>query len=290
MSTRLESATAGTAMGQPDPSLGRIRTAVLKARGLDFSYYKESFIRRRLAIRQRAVGLARLSRYATHLESDAAEMDHLVNALTVNVSEFFRNPGVFRILASQVIPGLVEDCRRSGRPLGFWSAGCATGEEAYSVAILLQRAGLVNEETKLVGTDIDRKVVARARAGVFDASHLREVDEATLANYFEPEPGGCSFRVRKERLPRIRFQVRDAMSQSSQRDLDLVFCRNLLIYIEPGMQENLLATLTRALRPGGVLVLGRVERLLGDVRHAFQAVDASERVYRKLAPGARHAT
>ncbi len=158
------------------------------------------------------------------------------------------------------------------------------------MAILLHRAGLVNEETKLVGTDIDRKVVTRARAGVFDASHMREVDEATLADYFEPEPGGRSFRVRKERLPRIRFQVRDAMSQSFRRDLDLVFCRNLLIYIEPGLQENLLATLARALRPGGVLVLGRVERLLGDTRQAFQAVDASQRVYRKLAPGARHAT
>ncbi len=290
MRTRLQSATPEAATDRPDPSLSRIRAAVVKARGLDLSYYKESFIRRRLAVRQRAVGLARLARYAAHLESDAAEMDHLVNALTVNVSEFFRNPGVFRILDSEVIPGLLEDCRRGGRPLGFWSAGCATGEEAYSVAMLLQRAGVVNEETKLVGTDIDRKVVARARAGVFDASHLREVDEATLADYFEPEPGGRSFRVRKERRPRIRFQVRDAMSQSFRRDLDLVFCRNLLIYIEPGLQESLLATLAGTLRPGGVLVLGRVERLLGDLRQTFQPVDPSERVYRKLAPGARHAT
>lgn len=290
MSTRLESATPDTTMGRPDPSLSRIRTAVLKARGLDFSYYKESFVRRRLAIRQRAVGLARLARYATHLESDAAEMDHLVNALTVNVSEFFRNPGVFRILASQVIPGLVEDCRRDGRPLGFWSAGCASGEEAYSVAILLQRAGLVHEETKLVGTDIDRKVVTRARAGVFEASHMREVDVATRADYFEPQPEGRGFRVRKERLPPLRFHVRDAMNQSFLRDLDLVLCRNLLIYIEPELQENLLATLARALRPGGVLVLGRVERLLGGMRQEFQAVDASQRVYRKLTPGAQHAT
>jgi chemotaxis protein methyltransferase CheR len=116
------------------------------------------------------------------------------------------------------------------------------------------------------------------------------VDEATLADYFEPGPGGRDFRVCQERLAPIRFQVRDVMSQSFRRDLDLVFCRNLLIYIELELQENLLSTLARALRPGGVLVLGRVERLLGDVRQAFQAVDASQRVYRKLAPGARHAT
>ncbi len=286
----MQSAVAETAIYGADPSLGRIRAAVLKGRGLDLSYYKESFIRRRLAVRQRAAGLSRLTRYATHLESDGAEMDRLVNALTVNVSEFFRNPGVFQILESEVIPGLLEDCRRDGRPLGFWSAGCATGEEAYSVAILLRRAGLGREDTRLLGTDIDRRVVTRARAGVFDAGRVREVDEATLAHYFEPGPGGRSFRVRKERLPRIRFQVRDAMSRSFLRDLDLVFCRNLLIYIEPGLQESLLAILAGTLRPGGVLVLGRVERLLGDARHAFQAVDAGQRVYRKLAPGARHAT
>ncbi len=118
MTIRLQAATPETAMDGPDRSLGRIRAAVLKARGLDLSYYKESFIRRRLAIRQRAAGLSRLARYASHLESDAAEMDHLLNALTVNVSEFFRNPGVFRILGSQVIPGLLEDCRRGGRPTG----------------------------------------------------------------------------------------------------------------------------------------------------------------------------
>jgi chemotaxis protein methyltransferase CheR len=277
-------------MDRPDRSLSSIRAAVLKARGLDLSYYKENFIRRRLAIRQRAVGLPRLARYAAHLESDAAEMEHLLNALTVNVSEFFRNPGVFRILDSEVIPGLLEDCRRDGRPLGFWSAGCATGEEAYSVAILLHRAGLRNEKTRLVGTDIDRNAVARARAGVFDASHMGEVDETTLADYFEPEAAGRGLRVRKERLPRIQFQVRDAMSESFRRNLDLVFCRNLLIYVEPRLQENLLASLALALRPGGVLVLGRVERLLGDVRHGFQPVDASQRVYRKLATGARHAT
>ena len=122
------------------------------------------------------------------------------------------------------------------------------------------------------------------------SGHSYDGENEGPAEYFEPEPGGRGFRVRVERLPRIRFQVRDAMSQSFLRDLDLVFCRNLLIYIEPGLQENLLATLARALRPGGVLVLGRVERLLGDTRQAFQAVDASQRVYRKLAPGAQHAT
>jgi len=286
----MESATSDTAMGASDASLNRIRIAVLEARGLDLSYYKESFIRRRLAIRQRAVGLPQLARYAAHLESDTAEMDHLVNGLTVNVSEFFRNPGVFRILASDVLPGLLEDCRRARRPLRAWSAGCATGEEAYSVAILLHRAGLRDEQSRLTGTDIDREVVTRARAGIFDANRMREMDEATRADYFEAEAEGSGFRIRQELLLPLHFQVRDVMSQSFQRDLDLVLCRNLLIYIEPGLQEKLLATLAHTLRPGGVLVLGRVERLLGDVRNAFEAVDASERVYRKLAPGARHAT
>lgn len=279
-----------TAMNSSDPFLSRIRTAVLEWRGLDLAYYKESFIRRRLGIRLRALGFTRLARYAAYLDAEPAEMDLLVSGLTVNVSEFFRNPEVFRILDSEVIPGLVRHCRRQRRPLGFWSAGCAGGEEAYSVAILLRRAGLRNAETSLLGTDIDGSVVTRARAGVFETHHMRELDEATRTEFFQSEGSETDFRIRRDRLPPVRFQVRDVMRQPFQRDLDLVLCRNLLIYIEPGLQERLLATLTQVLRPGGVLVLGRVERLLGEARHAFETVHASERVYRKLAPGAHHAT
>ena len=138
----------------------RIHAAVLAARGLDLSYYKKSFLRRRLAIRQRALGLHRLARYAPRLESQPGEMDRLINALTVNVSEFFRNPAVFAVLESEVLPALWRECRLEGRALRCWSAGCATGEEIYSVAILLHRAGVPAEHVMLLGTDIDHEVVA----------------------------------------------------------------------------------------------------------------------------------
>jgi chemotaxis protein methyltransferase CheR len=271
-----------------DAVLERIRRSVLEARGLDLSHYKGSFVRRRLAVRQRALGVERLSRYAPRLESDPAEMELLIHALTVNVSEFFRNPEVFRLLERTVLGELLARSRREGRTLRCWSAGCATGEEAYSVAILLERSGTGGESATVLGTDIDRKAVAAARAGVFDEARLREVDRRTLKTYFEPGPTPRTLRVRQDRLPPVRFQVRDVMGPSVQRDVDLLLCRNLLIYVDPDLQERLLGLLARALRPGGILVLGRVERLLGQVRQEFEALDPSERIYRKLASGATH--
>jgi chemotaxis protein methyltransferase CheR len=268
-------------------ALERIRRSVLEARGLDLSHYKGSFVRRRLAVRQRALGVERLARYAPRLESDPAEMELLIHALTVNVSEFFRNPEVFGLLERDVLRPLLADSRRDGRPLRCWSAGCATGEELYSVAILLARCG-GGEATALLGTDIDRQAVAAARAGIFDEARLREVDARTRRTYFEPGPEPRTFRIRQDRIPPVRFQVRDVMTRSVQRGVDLLLCRNLLIYVDLDLQEHLLGLLARALRPGGVLVLGRVERLMGEVRREFEALDPKERIYRKLAAGAPH--
>ncbi len=270
--------------------LRRIGEAVLAARGLDLRHYKANFVRRRLAVRQRALSLPELDAYLDHLENKPDEMEQLVQTLTVNVSEFFRNPEVFRLLEHQVLPDLLERCRAGRRPLRFWSAGCAGGEEAYSVAILLARQHAPAPSVELLGTDVDRDAVAGARTAQFDANRTREVNPATRRRYFEALPGGRAFRLRTEKLAPVRFESADLMTTSLVRNIDLLLCRNLLIYVEQKLQEKLLASLARALRPGGVLVLGRVERLLGEARELFEPIDARERVYRKRSSGAAHAT
>lgn len=267
-------------------ALRRIGVAVRGARGVDLRQYKRAYLRRRLAVRQRAVGLLDLGEYASHLARDRDEVDRLLRALTINVTEFFRNPSLFRLLREQVLPELLSRSRREHRPLQVWSAGCATGDEVLSLAILLDRLGVARDGARLLGTDIDPAAIAAARRGIVDASRLGELAPEDRRAYLAPEPDGRSFRVRAESLPRVRFLVHDLLAEPPRKKVDLLLCRNVLIYFELELQEKLLERITRVVRPGGVLVLGRVERLSGPARDRFEAIDLRERVYRKTFTGA----
>ena len=257
--------------------------AVRGARGLDLRQYKRAYLRRRLAVRQRALGLPDLGDYATRVARELEEVDRLLQTLTINVTEFFRNPSLFELLEARILPELLQTVRAEKRPLHVWSAGCASGDELHSIAILLARMGVPRDGARLLGTDVDAEAIAAARAGLADPSRLRALDPRQRAGYLEPTADGRGFRVRVDRLPRIRFQVHDLLSDPPRSRVDLILCRNVLIYFELELQERLLARIADALRPGGVLVLGRVERLTGPARERFEAVDLRERVYRKLA-------
>jgi chemotaxis protein methyltransferase CheR len=271
-------------------ALARVVAAVRRTRGIDLAHYKRAFLRRRIGVRQRALAIGTLADYAEVVRGDPGEVERLLGSLTINVSEFLRNPSLFRLLESQVVPGLLERARAERRPLEIWSAGCASGEEVYSLAILLDRMGAGRDAARLLGTDIDREAIAAARQGRFDASRMRELTAALRERYFEPAGDGRRFRVRADRLAPARFRVHDLLAAPLRRGLDLVLCRNVLIYFELDLQEAILERIVGALRPRGVLALGRVERLSGEARRSFEAIDLRERVYRKTATGASHAS
>ena len=261
--------------------LQSLKRQIREASGLFCEGYKEKCLRRRLAVRMRARGVHRYVDYAALLDTDPAEYEHLLAAVTINVSKFFRNPEVWKAVRELILPELLQ---RPGT-VRIWSAGTATGEEPYTMAMLvreeLDRLGRLDEADRfdIEGTDIDGQALDRARLGLYPALALAEAPVSARLRWFET--GGPPFRVREEIRRMVRFTRGDLIRDPARADHDLIFCRNVFIYFERELQEELLGRFAAALRPGGWLILGKVETLLGPVAREFEVVRSRERVYRK---------
>lgn len=245
--------------------------------------YKDRCLRRRIAVRMRARGVQSYAAYAALLDTDAREYERLLDALTINVTKFFRNWSTFESIARNVVPALWA---KSGA-IRIWSAGSSSGEEAYSIASLFyQHAVSLGEERELwrvyvLGSDIDRASIAAARAAAYPATAFVDTPDA-VADRFFPRDG--EYRTV---LPTIRslvrFEQRDILREPAPAGrFDLVICRNVIIYFGREAQEELFGKIRHALGPGGYLLLGRVETLLGPPRTWFTPVDLRERIFRKV--------
>ena len=249
--------------------------------GLFCEGYKEKCLRRRLAVRMRARGVHRYADYARLLDGDPGEYAKLLDAITINVSKFYRNPEVWEAVRTIVLP---EIFRKEG-PVRLWSAGTATGEEPYTLAMLvrdyLESVGRTSEleRVDIEATDIDQRALDRARQAMYPPLALVETPDSARARWFEP--GGPPFRVKDDVRRMVRFRRGDLIRDAAPASLDLIICRNVFIYFEREVQETLLERFTDALVPGGWLVLGKVETLLGPVAPLLESVRARERIYRK---------
>ncbi|MFN2636200.1 MAG: protein-glutamate O-methyltransferase CheR [Gemmatimonadaceae bacterium] len=255
---------------------------ITRDRGFQCSSYKDKCLRRRIAVRMRAKGAVRFAQYAELLDSDAREYDRLMRSLTINVTKFFRNWETYSALQQRVIPSLWD---RKEPELRVWSAGCASGEEPYSLAILMHQHATSNdhrglERVSIVGTDIDVDCLAEAERACYAPAALGETPTSLREKYF-PEVAGVHTM-----LPEVRSLVNFAKSDLLQdgapfEEIHLLACRNVIIYFEREAQDELFAQFHRALAPGGILVLGKVETLLGRARSLFSPVNARERIFRK---------
>lgn len=256
---QLESSSAG---------LAEVLDFVRRARGFRADGYCLSVLEARVRGRLLVVGADGFSEYRAILEASPPEVDALVEALTVKVTGFFRDPFVFEYLAEFVLPPLVA-ARSVAKEKGLrvWSAGCASGEEPFSVAILLRdlaRRENVPPEVTVFATDVDEAALARGRQGLFPARSVANVRHRLLASYFRPE--GDSFRVVPEIAALVRFSVHDmldlrtaAPAESVFGTFDLVLCRNVLIYFDALSQGVIFEKLNRSTAPGAYLLLGRTE-------------------------------
>ena len=266
-----------------DPGFHGLMEKITRESGFRCSSYKDKCLRRRIAVRMRAKGAHSASDYAGVLDADPREYKRLLRSLTVNVTKFFRNPDAYAAIAETVIPELWS---KSQNGLRVWSAGCASGEEPFSVAILLHKhARETNsldrlENVDVLGTDIDSEVLGEAERAFYAESALAETPLALRDTYF-PEVVGLRTMVPEVRRM-VRFENDDLLSfKPPISDVQLVLCRNVIIYFEREAQDRLFAEFHRVLAPGGFLVLGKVETLLGDSRSLFTAVNARERIFRK---------
>lgn len=266
-----------------DPAFAGLRMRVLAASGLDLALYKDACILRRIGVRLRACGAGSLTAYVERLNRDRQELTRLIQALTIHVSQFFRNPSTYRAIGEQILPTLLADKRQAGaRALRLWSAGCATGEEPYSLAILLlERAPEVVRElsTVIYATDVDAETLERAREGVFPARSLAHLPPAWRARHFTAD--GTRYRVGAVARRLVFFKEHNLLRRPPVGRLDLIVCRNVLIYMAPPVQGQVLEAFQRVLNPGGFLVLGKVEGLTPGFRERFEVVDPAERIYRR---------
>jgi len=238
--------------------------------GVDFTLYRQTTIRRRIARRMLVHGVGSIESYRRYLEEHPSQVQALYNDLLVNVTRFFRDPDAFRILQRSVFPTIIKQ-RPANAPIRVWAPGCATGEEAYSLAIELLE--LLGEEggtvpIQLFGTDVSEISIAKARAGIYPENIELDVPAARLRRFFVKLDG--QYQVRKAVRELCVFAKHNLATDPPFSKMDLIVCRNVLIYFQPEVKVAVLRKFQAALRPGGVLFIGTEGKILVN-RGKFQA-------------------
>jgi two-component system CheB/CheR fusion protein len=274
----------GRAVAQPPPDwLAEIIELLRAGTSHDFRLYKDGTLRRRVERRMAmsAVETDDMARYLDLLRNDAQELNHLATDLLINVTGFFRDKNVFEMLSETIIPALAHR-HSAGQPLRVWIAACSTGEEAYSLAMLFREAiTAAKHEIKLqiFASDVDAEAVATAREGLYPETIAAEVSPDRLTRFFSKDDHG--YRVLPELRATIVFAVHDVLTDPPFSNLDLISCRNLLIYLRSEAQEKVIDFFHFALREGGVLLLGTAETV-GGAEGRFEVISKAERLYRHV--------
>ncbi|WP_434386407.1 CheR family methyltransferase [Melittangium boletus] len=262
-----------------DNELEAILEKVRQTRNFDFRNYKRATLQRRIERRIVATGCANRAAYLALLDRDANEVNILVSSMLIKLTTFFRDPEVW-VELEKVLKELVQR-RRADQELRIWSAGCATGEEAYSIAIAAAEAlgpTYPGVELKVFGTDLDEAAIAHGRRGTYAATQIEGVSTERRERWFTRT--GDTYTVRKELRRSVVFGLNNLVSDAPVSRIDLILCRNVFIYLDAALQKRVLARFHFALRPESVLVLGRSE-LIPFAARLFEPIDLSRRIYRK---------
>jgi two-component system CheB/CheR fusion protein len=260
-------------------NLENLLQEIASERGVDFRGYKRSTLERRFRKRMSDVKAPSYAEYSQYLRSHADEVNELLNTVLINVTEFFRDRPAWEVLRREVIPRLLEG-REPGDSVRCWSAGCASGEEPYSLAILLAEyfgPRLSEYDVKIYGTDIDEDALTLARRGEYAPEQLQRIRPEWRKKYFQ---GDKTLRVNRELRRLCIFGRSNVISDAPISHVDLLLCRNLLIYCDGPTQTKILTRLHYALEPHGVLFIGKASSLVG-ASHLFRAVNSKYRIFQR---------
>ncbi len=268
---------------EPDPQLEQLLVFLREQRGFDFTGYKRASLTRRIGHRMSGLQVGSFEDYQDYLEVHPEEFTLLFNTILINTTDFFRDTESWDYMRSEIVPTLLA--ARTDRPIRVWSAGCASGEEAYSLAMVLADA-LGQEDfrqrVKIYATDVDEEALAYARAASYTARELRGLSQEQLEAYFEPNgPRGSRRTFHKALRRSVIFGRNDLIQDAPISHVDLLACRNTLMYFNTQAQERILGRLRFALNPEGVLFLGKAE-LLHSHASSFSPMETRRRFFRKL--------
>jgi two-component system CheB/CheR fusion protein len=269
-----------------DPDFEALLVYLKESRGFDFTGYKRSSLVRRVNRRMSQVGVADYPDYLDHLQVHPDEFTALFNTILINVTAFFRDPDAWEFLRTELLESLVAG-RAPDAPIRIWSAGCASGEEAYTLAIVFAEAlGLeaFRERVKIYATDVDEEQLTEARQATYNPQELQALPPGLAEKYFEP--AGSRFTFRKDLRRSVIFGRNDLVQDAPISRIDLLACRNTLMYFNAETQAKILSRFHFALADGGILLLGKAEMLLSH-GSIFTPVDLKRRIFRRV-PRALH--
>ena len=267
-----------------DTELEAIRRKLSARTGIDLSSYKSNFLQRKIAGRMFENHTDTFEEYFSLLD-DSLEQQKLFMSLSINVTEFFRDPSLFEELQKNTFPALLSFKKQnSSRIIRIWSAGCASGEEPYSLAIILSEILKNNPEKFLLSitaSDIDEKALQKAKQGLFPIYRTKNIKPEHLQKHFT-KTNEKEYLINPELRENIRFLKHDLSHPIFPSSFDLIFCRNVPIYFSKEMQEVLFTKFYHALNRGGMLILGKSEALMTSIKDQFLMHNLSERIYRKI--------
>ena len=266
-----------------EKDLDIIKEIVRSRRGMDLSYFKPAFLARRINVRMKMLNIASGSEYANILKSEPDEISSLYDSLSINVTKFYRDKKVWQVFANTAIPVLNEVSKPSDT-LRIWSCGCASGEEAYSLAILFSETlGKSGQKFKILATDINSHALREARRGIYNQDNLKNLESLLITKYFKKLPSG-EYQIKDEIKDLVSFSLGDITTFPASY-LDVVFCRNLLIYYGRDAQDLIFKKFYTVLKPKRFLVLGMDETLWGHkFENSFNPTSSRERIYQKKPP------
>jgi chemotaxis methyl-accepting protein methylase len=255
---------------------------VQEDRSLDFHHYNLDLLKRRVAIRLRKTKVSNYSEYLLLLMKNPEEYDRLFETLCINVSEFFRDPEVWQAMRPVFLDQLRQKANEADNSLRVWSAGCANGEEPYSIALLIKEllsSEEINCRVEILATDVEQRNIKLAHKGVYLKTSLKNVSKALLNRYFTPAEEGFKLNDAVKQL--VNFSYLDLTSNEAVKNADIICCRNVFIYFDRDLQEQLLMKFYNSLKPKGYLLLGKSETLIQEAKEIFENVDINSRLFRK---------
>ncbi len=266
-----------------DKDLKEITEFVHKKRGLNLSYFKPAFLSRRIGVRMKILNMTTSSQYAELLNSDLNEVGSLYDSLSINVTKFYRDKKVWQVFENKIISNLLKDSKISEKSR-IWSCGCASGEEPYSLAIMFSEA-LDNPKNKIKiqATDINSHALQNARKGIYTIDNLKNLDALLITKYFK-KIDSTKYQVIDKIKDLVSFNLADITTFPISY-LDVIFCRNLLIYYGKEAQDLIFKKFFTVLKPNRFLVLGMDETLWGHkLQNSFLSLHPRDRIYQKKSP------
>jgi chemotaxis protein methyltransferase CheR len=260
-----------------DKAFEKLKEAIFIKSGLDLNQYKENYLKRRLAIRMRSLQFNYYEEYLKYLQSNEHEYSLLLDKLTINVTQFFRDPETFEEVKKNILPDIIRN------NIKIWSAGCSTGEEAYSIAIMLEEVsenlGLFNCRYNIIGTDIDEKALYKAKSGCYEGKTLDNLSNERKKKYFDFD--GKNYIIKENIKKKVEFLKFNIMEPFKKNYFDIIFCRNVIIYFTRELQNKVIGFFYDALKDNGFFIMGKTETMLLSFRNKFECLNIRERIFIK---------